>query len=58
MTPRRVTITLEVETDAPLKVLRQAVSFNRVPGLPYSFRVVQAQANVIAAKKDTKIRRR
>lgn len=50
MTTRRVILTLEVETDAPLPVLRRAgrggATFT-AKGASYSFRVIQAQANVV-----------
>ena len=54
MKSRRVTVTLEIETDAPLKVLREKISWgfkrtmlNPRTGRGYVATVLQAQANVI-----------
>lgn len=58
MKARRVLLTLEVETNAPLSVLRDSTKYGTVPPEPYSFKVVQAQANVIREKRDMTIRRR
>jgi len=48
MKPRRVIVTIELETDAPLSVLRRRWYWNGVfePG-PYFQRVNQVQVNVI-----------
>lgn len=58
MKARRVMLTLEVETDAPLSILRNSASYASIALCDYWATVLQAQANVIAAKKETKIRRR
>lgn len=48
MKSRRVTLTLEVETDAPLLLLRKADQVHvTVTGVLYDVKVLQAQANVI-----------
>lgn len=58
MKKRRVTVTLEIETDAPLKILRDAPNcwgdfhmYSVKGDDEYSVIVIQAQANVIREKK-------
>lgn len=53
MESRRVTLTLEVETDAPLEALGRAKQYNLEvlsAGAAYEVEVVQAEANVIQGK--------
>jgi len=49
MKPRKVMLTLEVETDAPLAVLRKSGSYSSMEvGLDaYDVAVLQVQANVV-----------
>jgi len=48
MKPRRVTLSLEVETDAPLSELRKASRIHlTLTGLLHNVEVLQVQANVI-----------
>ena len=49
MKPRTVLLTLEVKTDAPLSVLRNAASYSPTWMLreDYTLEVEQAQANVV-----------
>ena len=49
MKPRRVVLSLEVETDVPLKVLRDSVEYAPVTMWRHKTRihVLQAQANVV-----------
>ena len=58
MKARRVILTLEVETDAPLSTLKNAGMYASIAVVDHWAKVLQAQANVIVEKKDTKIRRR
>ena len=57
MRTRRVMLHLEVESDAPLSILRNSSSYEPIDFIAYEATVLQAQANVIAAKKDTKSRK-
>lgn len=49
MKPRRVIITLEVETDAPISELREKGKFN-IYHIQFGIRIMQVQANVIKKK--------
>lgn len=54
MEPRKVILTLEVQTDAPLPVLRNRNAYRSMDvglGTPYEVDILQVQANVIDAKK-------
>ena len=55
MKPRRVIVTIELETDAPLSVLRRRWYWNGVfePG-PYFQRVNQVQVNVIRPARNVR----
>lgn len=59
MKPRRVTLTLEVKTDAPLNVLRSLDVYIGMMELEdddnyYSVHVLQVQANVVKPLKEGK----
>lgn len=57
MKARRVILNLEVMTDVPLSLLKKSFDYYLVVNNA-DIEVLQAQANVIAAKKDTTIRKR
>ena len=58
MKPRRVMLTLEVETDAPLTVLRDATQYAIMDVRGTCCQVIQAQANVVKLEKAGKKMRR
>lgn len=62
MTPRRVIVTLEIETSAPLAALRNKdrVFFEAYDcdDCPVELSIKQVQANVIRAEKSTKTPKR
>lgn len=62
MTTRTLIITLEVETDCPVKIARSVKHWNEwdgrevltklgTPARPFALRVIQAQANVVVKTK-------
>ena len=54
MKPRKVVLTLEVVTDAPLSVLRRTGAYcgEWILAAPYNVEVKQAQANVVSPEKE------
>lgn len=55
---RRVVLTLEVETEAPLSTLRDARKYAIMDVVDHFCKVLQAQANVIVVTQATTRRRR
>lgn len=51
MKPRRIVVTLEIQTDIPLNALRKSSSWRYMLGHLNRIRVMQAQANVVKREK-------
>jgi hypothetical protein len=57
MKAKRAVLTIEVETDAPIRILRKASNLHiTVTGLLYDVKVIQAQANRIKVLQDARQR--